>query len=82
MKCSMCNKEIKYERPPECYINYHRSWRGKDWEPDKTVTYFQFIHHQDNETQSYDSVDSLYFCSSNCLEEWCKDIAEEGYWRD
>jgi len=82
MKCSICKKKIKYKEPPECFINFHRSWRGKEWKPDKAFLYFKFSHMDVNETQGYDSNNSLYFCSCECLERWCKDIVDNGYWRD
>jgi len=82
MKCGICKKEIKYEEPPQCYIDFHRSWRGKDWIPEKTVTYFSFIHHTINETIDSEVVSSVILCSEGCLMEWCKDVYENGYWKE
>ena len=82
MECSVCKKEIKIDEYPECYIRYHRQWKGSEWKPEKTWTWFEFHQIGANESAGTDVRSVLRFCSSKCLEEWCKDIAENGYWRE
>lgn len=81
MKCSQCGDEITFTEYPECFINFHRSWRGADWNPPKDrLQWFEFHHIEEEGISRVDSV--LRFCSTKCLMEWCKDIYENGYWQD
>ena len=81
MKCSVCGHKIKSKEPSNCFLEYHRQYKGKDWKPDKGFTFFKFSQISVNEIEGTNTYSIVLFCSSKCLEEWCRDIADNGYWR-